>query len=114
MGDRRSNHVRHANADALAAPTAAAGGRGDEHEARGVRAATRRLRGRALSLGVANAFDYAMQFLLPVVLVRYLDAAAFGEYRLLWVAVGTILPLATLAMPGSLYYFLPRSDPVTK
>ena len=65
---------------------------------------------RAFSLGAVKAFDHAMQFLLPVVLVRCLDGATFGEYRLLWLAVGTVMALATLGMPGALYYFLPRSD----
>ncbi|HKE46209.1 MAG TPA: oligosaccharide flippase family protein [Steroidobacteraceae bacterium] len=65
---------------------------------------------RALSLGAANAFDYATQFLLPVVLVRFLDRVAFGNYRMLWLAAGTALSFATLAMPASLFYFLPRSD----
>ena len=45
-----------------------------------------------------KAFDHAMQFLLPVVLVRCLDAATFGEYRLLWLAVGTVMAFATLNM----------------
>src|SRR5882672_4762294 len=72
------------------------------------------LRQRALSLGAVNAFDYATQFLVPVVLVRCLDAAAFGQYRLLWLVAGTVLAVATLAMPASLYYFLPRSDDATK
>ncbi len=67
----------------------------------------RGLKRRALSLGAAKAFDYAMQFLLPVVLVRCLDTASFGEYRLLWLAVGTLLGLASLNMPQSLYLFLP-------
>jgi O-antigen/teichoic acid export membrane protein len=69
---------------------------------------------RALSLGAANALDYALQFLLPVVLVRCLDTAAFGQYRLLWLAVGTVMAVVTMAMPGSLYYFLPRSEGATK
>jgi O-antigen/teichoic acid export membrane protein len=69
---------------------------------------------RALSFGAANAFDYALQFLLPVVLVRCLDTAAFGQYRLLWLAVGTVMAVVTMAMPGSLYYFLPRSEGATK
>jgi O-antigen/teichoic acid export membrane protein len=73
-----------------------------------------RLGRRALSLGVAKAFDFALQFLLPVVLVRFLDAEAFGQYRLLWLAVGTVMALATLDMPASLYYFLPRSDAAAK
>lgn len=74
----------------------------------------RRLGRRALTLGAANAFDYAMQFLLPVVLARCLDAAAFGQYRLLWLAVGTVMAFAPAVMQGSLYYFLPRSDGATK
>ena len=65
---------------------------------------------RALSLGAANAIDYALQFLLPIVLTRALDAEAFGQYRLLWLAAATLMTTAPLFMPQSLYYFLPRSD----
>jgi O-antigen/teichoic acid export membrane protein len=68
------------------------------------------LKRRALSLGAVKTFDHAMQFLLPVVLARCLDAATFGEYRLLWLVVGTVMALATLNMAGGLYFFLPRSD----
>jgi O-antigen/teichoic acid export membrane protein len=77
-------------------------------------ATMRRLGRRALSLGAAKAFDFGVQFLLPVVLVRFLDAEAFGQYRLLWLAVGTVMAIATLDMPASLYYFLPRSDGATR
>jgi O-antigen/teichoic acid export membrane protein len=70
-----------------------------------------RLKRRALSIGAVKAFDHAMQFLLPLVLVRCLDTATFGEYRLLWLAVGTIMSFATLNMCGTLYYFVPRSEP---
>jgi O-antigen/teichoic acid export membrane protein len=69
---------------------------------------------RAFSLGAVKAFDHALQFLLPVVLVRCLDGASFGEYRLVWLAVGTVMALATLGMPGALYFFLPRSDAPTR
>lgn len=69
---------------------------------------------RALSLGAVKALDNALQFLLPIVLVRCLDGATFGEYRLLWLAVGTVMALAPFAMPGALYYFLPRSDASTR
>ena len=72
--------------------------------------ASQGLKKRALSLGAVKAFDHALQFLLPVVLVRCLDAATFGEYRLLWLAVGTVMSFATLNMCGALYVFLPRSD----
>jgi O-antigen/teichoic acid export membrane protein len=69
----------------------------------------KRLIRRALSLGAAGAIDYGLQFLLPVVLTRCLDADAFGEYRVLWLAAGTVLAVITMSVPGSLYYYLPRS-----
>jgi O-antigen/teichoic acid export membrane protein len=69
------------------------------------------LKQRALSLGAVKAFDHAMQFLLPVVLVRCLDTTTFGEYRLLWLAVGTLMTVATLNMCGTLFFFVPRSSP---
>ena len=68
------------------------------------------LRRRALSLGAVRGFDHAMQFLLPVVLVRCLDTATFGEYRLLWLVIGTVMAVATLNMCGTLFFFLPRSS----
>jgi O-antigen/teichoic acid export membrane protein len=68
---------------------------------------------RAFSLGTANAIDYALQFLIPIVLTRALDAGDFGRYRLLWLAVSTLM-VAPLFMPQSLYYFLPRSDRPTQ
>ncbi len=85
-----------------------------EVEAAAVAPTIRGLGRRALALGAANAFEYAVQFLLPVVLVRCLDPEVFGEYRLLWLAVGTVMAVVTQAMPGCLYYFLPRSDAATK
>ena len=69
-----------------------------------------RLKRRAFSLGAVKAFDKATHFLLPVVLTRCLDAATFGEYRLLWLIVGTVMTLATLNMAGGLFFFVPRSD----
>jgi O-antigen/teichoic acid export membrane protein len=69
-----------------------------------------RLVKRALSLGAAGAIDYGLQFLLPVVLTRCLDADAFGQYRVLWLAAGTVLAVITMSVPGSLYYYLPRSS----
>ncbi|QDX81068.1 hypothetical protein B9N43_07315 [Denitratisoma sp. DHT3] len=65
---------------------------------------------RALSLGGANALDYAMQFLLPVILVRFLTPEAFGQYRMLWLAIMTMMVIVPLSMAESLYFFLPRGD----
>ena len=75
---------------------------------------TQSLERRAFSLGTANAIDYGLQFVLPIVLTRALDAHGFGQYRLLFLAAGTLMAVAPLFMPQSLYYFLPRSDPRTK
>jgi O-antigen/teichoic acid export membrane protein len=66
---------------------------------------------RALSLGSSNAFEYAMQFFVPVVLTRTIDANQFGEYRLLWLAVNALMLVLPMCMHNSLYYFVPRSDP---
>ena len=74
----------------------------------------RRLTRRALSIGAIKASDKATQFLLPVVLVRCLDSATFGEYRLLWLLVGTVMMLATLNMGSGLALFLPHAEPHRK
>jgi len=79
-----------------------------------VNAVTASLARRALSLGTANAIDYALQFMLPIVLTRTLDPASFGQYRLLWLAVSTLMLIAPMCMAPSLYYFLPRSDRPTQ
>ncbi|CAG4882894.1 conserved membrane protein of unknown function [Georgfuchsia toluolica] len=72
------------------------------------------LKRRALLIGAANAFDLAMHFLLPVVLVRFLAPEAFGQYRLLWLAIMTVAMLVPLNMPHVLNFFLPRADAATK
>lgn len=77
-------------------------------------AATASLERRALSLGTANAIDFALQFALPVVLTRTLEPQAFGEYRLLWLAVSALMMVTPMCMAPALYYFLPRSDAPTQ
>ncbi len=62
-------------------------------------------------LGAANGIDYALQLLLPVVLVRCLDAEQFGEYRLAWLAAGTAMAVVTQSMAGSLFHYLPSATP---
>jgi O-antigen/teichoic acid export membrane protein len=69
---------------------------------------------RALSLGTAYAVEFGLQFLLPVVLTRALDPHSFGEYRLLWLAIATLMVITPMCMPESLYYFLPRSEGAKK
>lgn len=66
------------------------------------------LRG-AFTLGTASAFDYVLQFILPIILVRSLSTNEFGEYRVLWLVTNTVMAIAPLYMPQSLFYFLPRA-----
>lgn len=64
----------------------------------------------AITLGLANISEFAAVLLTPIVLVRVLDEAGFGNYRLVWLAAATVLAIVPLGMPGSLLYFLPRHD----
>lgn len=63
-----------------------------------------------LSLGGAGLVARGIAIFMPVVLVRLLDIDTFGQYRYVWLIAGTATLLATLGMPGSLLYFVPRSD----
>lgn len=65
----------------------------------------------AITLTAANMLDFGLQFLLPIALVRLLPPAAFADYRLAWLAIGTAMAIAPFALPRSLFYFLPRSAP---
>lgn len=67
------------------------------------------LRAGVLGLGFAGAVEYATQLLVPVVLVRTLSVSEFGEYRILWMLLGTALALFPLFIPNTLFYFVPRS-----
>lgn len=66
------------------------------------------LRG-AITLGTASAIDYVLQFILPIILVRSLESVEFGQYRVLWLITNTVMAIAPLYMPQSLFYFLPRA-----
>lgn len=87
--------TRLAQGDAAVAPVAAS--------------RTGALHRRALSLGSVNALGYALQFLLPVMLARFLAPEAFGEYRLIWLVIMTAMSFVPMEMPGVLYFFLPRA-----
>ena len=65
-------------------------------------------RNQIITLGAANAYNSALQFLLPVLLVRLLDVESFGLYKLFWLVVSTVMIFAPMGMPRSLHYFLPR------
>jgi O-antigen/teichoic acid export membrane protein len=61
-------------------------------------------------LTMSAMVEFALQFAIPMIFVRNLDPATFGEYRLLWLMAGTSLALAPAFMPQSLFYFLPRAN----
>ncbi len=63
----------------------------------------------AVTLTAANVLDFGLQFLLPVALVRLLPPALFADYRLAWLAIGTAMAIAPVALARSLFYFLPRT-----
>jgi O-antigen/teichoic acid export membrane protein len=67
------------------------------------------LRRSALVLAAAGGLEYGLQILMPIILVRYLTPATFGEYRFLWLIAATALAIAPAFMPQSLFYFLPRA-----
>ena len=62
-------------------------------------------------LAAAGMFEYAMQLILPMILVRQLQPDVFGDYRLLWLLAASSLALFPLFLPQSLFYFLPRQQP---
>jgi O-antigen/teichoic acid export membrane protein len=57
----------------------------------------------------ARAFAAILTMGIPMVLVRVLDQTTFGHYKQLFLVAGTALPLLSLGLPGSLYYFVPQS-----
>ncbi len=81
-------------------------GRSDSH-ADGSRAS---LRSSAAFLGIAGGIEFLLQMAIPILLARVLDETVFAQYRLLWLLAGTVLAIAPLFMPQSLFYFLNRAE----
>jgi O-antigen/teichoic acid export membrane protein len=63
-----------------------------------------------IALSVAHYVEQAIMLLTPVVLVRTMDATAFGEYRLFWLLVTTLALIFPLGLPRSLLFFFVRLD----
>ena len=62
------------------------------------------------SLGAVNALDMVIQVVLPMILVRLLNEQDFSLYRALWLLTGTTQAVFAMAIPASLFYFLPRNS----
>lgn len=59
----------------------------------------------AATLG-SGLTDYAIQFAIPIVLVRTLDVAQYGTYQLIWLTVLSAASVSLWYLPESLFYFL--------
>lgn len=69
------------------------------------------LKRNTLLLTLSGGIEFGLQFVIPMIFVRQLDPATFGQYRLMWLMAATALAVGPAFMPQSLYYFLPRSAP---
>ncbi len=68
-----------------------------------------RARRHIVALALAGGVEYALQAVVPIILVRCLTVDAVAQYRFLWLLTGTALALAPAFMPQALFYFLPRA-----
>lgn len=68
------------------------------------------LHSKIATLGSASIFGYAVQLVLPIILVRVLEDQEFVKYRMLFLLVNTASALAPLYMPQALFYFLSRAE----
>jgi len=55
-----------------------------------------------------RSVGFAATFAIPIVLVRSLDPAGFGVYRLVFLVYTSVYLLAQIGMAESLYYFVPQ------
>ncbi|MYM32535.1 oligosaccharide flippase family protein [Duganella sp. CY15W] len=65
---------------------------------------------RSFWLGLSQMVELGLQVILPMVLVRHLTVAAFGDYRLVWLIASTAATMVPMGMPDTLALFLPRED----
>jgi O-antigen/teichoic acid export membrane protein len=67
------------------------------------------LRAQSLFVTAAQGLQALFALGVPVVLARVLDQEAFGAFRQIGLLASTALAVLTLGLPGSLFYFVPRS-----
>src|SRR5580693_1201897 len=65
--------------------------------------------GPTVTLIAARTLSFAVTFLIPVVLVRVFDQAAFGAYKQLFLLYVVLYAIAQVGMAESLYYFIPTN-----
>ena len=65
-------------------------------------------RSQSIWMTLARSIAAVLTMAIPIVLVRVLDQTTFGHYKQLFLVSSTAIPLLSLGLPGSLYYFVPR------
>jgi O-antigen/teichoic acid export membrane protein len=63
-----------------------------------------------IALSVARYVEQVLMLLTPIILIRMMGTAAFGEYRLFWLLVSTVALIFPLGLPRSLLFFFVRLD----
>jgi O-antigen/teichoic acid export membrane protein len=60
-------------------------------------------------VAAARLLSAVLGIATPVILVRALDQTEFGQYKQAFLVAGTAVAVMSFGLPGSLYYFVPRS-----
>lgn len=63
-----------------------------------------------IALSGARYVEQIMMLLTPIILIRTMGTAAFGEYRLFWLLISTVALIFPLGLPRSLLFFFVRLD----
>ncbi len=58
----------------------------------------------------ARVVGFVFTFAIPLVLVRVFDQATFGDYKQLFLISGTVIPILSLGLWASIFYFVPRDE----
>ncbi len=58
----------------------------------------------------ARVAGFVFTFAIPLVLVRVFDQATFGDYKQLFLIAGTAIPILSVGLWASIFYFVPRDE----
>ncbi len=62
----------------------------------------------SIVLTTGRIVGFAITFAIPVVLVRVFDQSTFGVYKQLFLIAGTAIPILSMGLYASVFYFVPR------
>ena len=61
-------------------------------------------------LTAARSAGFVITFAVPLVIVRVFEPATFGLYKQVFLIGGTLVPVLSMGLSASLYYFVPRDE----